>query len=154
LPEQKNCPDPALKLKKNRIVRALLIVAGTISLAFAIIGIAMPVLPTTPFLLLTVACYCRSSERLYNWLINNKWFGEYIRNYQEGRGIPLKTKIFALAVLWTTISVATFVILPMYKLPLPNWTLQIAMFVIAIGVSIHILRLPTYKKNLEQTKEF
>ena len=147
LPEQKACPDPAIKLKKNRIVRALLIVAGTISLVFALIGIAMPVLPTTPFLLLTVACYCRSSERLYRWLINNKWFGEYIRNYQEGRGIPLKTKVFALAVMWTTISVATLVILPMYTLPLPIWTLQIAMFVIALAVSIHILRLPTYRKK-------
>ena len=145
---QKTCPDPAVKLKKNRIVRALLIVAGTISLAFAIIGIAMPILPTTPFLLLTVACYCRSSERLYTWLINNKWFGEYIRNYQEGRGIPLKTKVFALAVLWTTISVAILVILPRYKLPLPNWTLQITMFVIALAVSIHILRLPTFKKKV------
>ena len=154
MPEQKTCPDPAMKLKKNWIVRALLIVAGTISLAFAIIGIAMPVLPTTPFLLLTVACYCRSSERLYYWLVNNKWFGEYVRNYQEGRGIPLKTKIFALVALWTTISVATLVILPMYVLPLPNWTLQTAMFAVAVAVSIHILRLPTYKKNLEQTKAF
>ena len=154
MPDQKTCPDPAMKLKKNRIVRALLMVAGTISLAFAIIGIAMPVLPTTPFLLLTVACYCRSSERLYYWLVNNKWFGEYVRNYQEGRGIPLKTKIFALVALWTTISVATLVILPMYVLPLPNWTLQTAMFAVAVAVSIHILRLPTYKKNLEQTKAF
>src|SRR3972149_1076318 len=119
MPEQKACPDPAMKLKKNRVVRALLIVAGTISLVFALIGIVMPVLPTTPFLLLTVACYCRSSERLYRWLINNKWFGEYIRNYQEGKGIPLKTKVFALTVLWPTIILAIFVILPLYALPLP-----------------------------------
>ena len=147
MPEQKACPDPAIKLKKNRIARALLIVAGTISLVFALIGIVMPVLPTTPFLLLTVACYCRSSERLYRWLINNKWFGEYIRNYQEGNGISLKTKVFALVVLWTTIILAIFVILPLYALPLPIWTLQIAMFVIALAVSIHILRLPTYKKK-------
>jgi len=59
----------------------------------------------------------------------------------------LKTKVFALAVMWTTISVATLVILPMYQIPLPIWTLQIAMFVIALAVSIHILRLPTYKKK-------
>jgi len=147
LPEQKACPDPAVKLKKNRVVRALLIAAGTVSLVFALIGIVMPVLPTTPFLLLTVACYCRSSERLYRWLINNKWFGEYIRNYQEGRGIPLNTKVFALVVLWTTISLAIFVVLPMYELPLPIWSLQITMFVIALAVSVHILRMPTYKKN-------
>lgn len=62
----------------------------------------------------------------------------------------MKTKVFALAVLWTTISVATLIILPMYTLPMPIWTLQIAMVVIALAVSIHILRLPTYvKKKIE-----
>jgi len=139
--EQKACPDPAMKLKKNRIVRALLIVAGTISLVFAIIGIAMPVLPTTPFLLLTVACYCRSSERLYTWLINNKWFGEYIRNYREGRGVPLKTKVLAVTILWASISVSVLFLVPIL-------IVQVLLLGIAIAVSIHILRLPTYKKKV------
>src|SRR4030067_2086272 len=101
---QKTCPYPAVKPKKNRVVRALLMVAGTISLVFAAIGLVLPLLPTTPLLLLAVACYCRSSERLYTWLINNKWFGAYIRNYREGRGVPLRTKVFAVTVLWVTIS--------------------------------------------------
>ncbi|HKZ88508.1 MAG TPA: YbaN family protein, partial [Candidatus Bathyarchaeia archaeon] len=105
MPEQKACPDPAVKPKKNRIVRAVLMVAGTISLVFAAIGVVLPLIPTTPFLLLAVACYCRSSERLYMWLINNRWFGEYIRNYREGKGIPLKTKVVALTVMWATISI-------------------------------------------------
>jgi uncharacterized membrane protein YbaN (DUF454 family) len=114
-------------------------VAGTVSLAFAVIGLVFPLIPTTPFLLLTAACYCRSSERLYNWLMNNKWFGEYIRNYREGKGIPLKTKIFALTFLWVTIGISALLLVPIF-------IVQIILLVIAIAVSIHILRLPTYRK--------
>jgi uncharacterized protein len=141
MPEQKACPNPAVKPKKNRVVRALLIVAGTISLVFAAIGLILPLLPTTPLLLLALACYCRSSERLYTWLINNRWFGEYIRNYREGRGIPLKTKVFAVTILWATISVSALFLVPIL-------IVQVLLLVIAIAVSIHILRLPTYKKKV------
>lgn len=144
---QKTCPDPAVKPKKNRVVRALLIVAGTVSLVFAAIGLVLPLIPTTPFLLLAVACYCRGSERLYTWLINNRWFGEYIRNYREGRGVPLKTKVVALTVLWATISISVFLLLPTLILPMPIWILQVLLLAITIAVSVHILRLPTYKKK-------
>src|SRR3990170_4070727 len=109
---QEKCDDPAAKPKRNRVTRILLMVAGTVSLAFAVVGLVLPLIPTTPFLLLAAACYCRSSERLYHWLISNKWFGEYIRNYREGRGIPLKTKILALTVLWVTISVSALFLVP------------------------------------------
>ena len=116
-------------------------IAGTISLVFAAIGVVLPLIPTTPFLLLAVACYCRSSERLYTWLINNRWFGEYIRNYREGRGIPLKTKVVAVTFLWATISVSILFLVPIL-------IVQVLLLVIAIVVSLHILRLPTYKKNV------
>jgi uncharacterized membrane protein YbaN (DUF454 family) len=115
-------------------------IAGTVSLVFAVVGLVLPLIPTTPFLLLTAACYCRSSERLYNWLINNKWFGEYIRNYREGKGIPLKTKIFALTFLWVTISISALFLVPIL-------IVQVVLLVVAIAVSIHILRLPTYRKK-------
>jgi uncharacterized protein len=68
------------------------------------VGIFLPVLPTTPFLLLAAACYCRSSDKLYQWLMGNKWFGTYIKNYREGKGLSIKTKIIALTVLWVSIS--------------------------------------------------
>ena len=138
---QKSCPDPAVKPKKNRVLRALLMVAGTISLVFAAIGLVLPLIPTTPFLLLAVACYCRSSERLYTWLINNRWFGEYIRNYREGRGVPLKTKVLAVTILWASISVSVLFLVPIL-------IVQVLLLGIAIAVSIHILRLPTYKKKV------
>ena len=140
MPEQTTCPEPKVKPKKNQIVRALLIVAGTVSLVFAAIGIVLPLLPTTPLLLLSLACYCRSSERLYMWLINNRWFGEYIKNYREGKGIPLKTKVLTITVLWAAISVSALFFVPIF-------IAQIVLVAIAVAVSIHILRLPTYRKN-------
>ena len=136
----KACGSQIVKPKNNRVTRVLLIIAGTVSLIFAIIGLVLPLIPTTPFLLLTAACYCRSSERLYNWLITNKWFGEYIKNYTEGKGIPLKTKIFALTILWVTIGISALLLVPIF-------IVQMILLVIAIAVSIHILRLPTYRKS-------
>ena len=136
----KACASQVVKPKRNKVTRVLLMIAGTVSLIFALIGLVLPLIPTTPFLLLTAACYCRSSERLYNWLITNKWFGEYIKNYREGKGIPLKTKIFALTILWVTIGISALLLVPIF-------IVQMILLVIAIAVSIHILRLPTYRKS-------
>lgn len=130
----------ASKNKKQRVISALLLVAGTISLALGAIGIFLPILPTTPFLLLSAACYLRSSKRMHKWLLSNRWFGEYIRNYQEGRGIPLKTKIATVIVLWAAIIYSAFIALDEILIA------QVALLLIALGVSIHIVRLPTLKK--------
>ena len=70
-------------------MKTLYIVIGTISLALGILGIFLPLLPTTPFLLLTAALYFKGSSRLYNWLLNHRYFGPYIRNYRENKVIPL-----------------------------------------------------------------
>ena len=139
----KNTPQqvPASKKnKKQRVISASLIVAGTISLTLGAIGILLPILPTTPFLLLSAACYLRSSERMHKWLLGNRWFGEYIRNYQEGRGIPLKTKIVAMAFLWVAIIYSAFFALNEILIA------QVALLLIALGVSVHLIRLPTLKK--------
>ena len=80
----------------NQLLKWILITAGTIFIGIGIIGIFIPILPTTPFLLLAAACYARSSTRFYDWLINNKLIGAYIKNYREGRGIPLKIKVFTI----------------------------------------------------------
>ncbi len=130
------------KVKKKRVVRALLLVAGTISLALGAVGIFLPILPTTPFLLVAAACYLRSSERMHKWLINNRWFGEYIKNYQAGKGIPMKTKIVALTVLWASILYSTFFIVDEILV------VQLVLVVIACGVTVHLIRLPTFKKQM------
>jgi uncharacterized protein len=125
----------------QKFVRAVFFVAGTVSLAFGTIGIVLPILPTTPLLLLALACYCRSSERMTKWVLTNKYFGSYIRRYKEGKGIPLKTKILALAALWITISYSAFFMVNKW------WAVQLILFAIAIAVSIHIIKLPTYRKT-------
>jgi uncharacterized membrane protein YbaN (DUF454 family) len=127
---------------KKKIIRAILLFGGTVSLVLGAIGIFLPILPTTPLLLLAAACYLRSSERMHKWLLNNRWFGEYIKNYQAGRGIPLKTKILALTVLWATILFSTFFVVDEILVA------QIALVAIAIGVTVHLIRLPTFKKQV------
>jgi uncharacterized membrane protein YbaN (DUF454 family) len=134
------------KSNKNEIYsknffRYLLIIAGTISLGFGIIGIFLPILPTTPFLLLTAACYARSSQRFYDGLMNNKWFGNYIKNYYEGRGVPLKFKIFTISLLWITILTSIYIMLN-------NFLIEIFLIMIAISVTIHIITIKTYKHEI------
>jgi len=124
----------------NRFFRYLLIIAGTIFLGLGIIGIFLPILPTTPFLLLATACYARSSKRFYDWLLNNKWFGTYIKNYYEGRGVPLKVKVFTISLLWITILVSVFFVIS-------DFWIKIVLIIIAIGVTTHILTIKTYKQK-------
>ena len=88
---------------RNNILRIILISLGIISLALGIIGIFVPVLPTTPFLLVSVALFAKSSPKLYYKLLNNKYLGEYIKNFRVHKAIPLETKIFAISVFWITI---------------------------------------------------
>ena len=137
----------ACKEQGRKIVKTLWFIAGTICVVLGAVGIVLPILPTTPFLLAAAACYYKSSERMHRWLLNNKWFGEYIRNYTEGRGLPMKTKIAALTVLWITIVFSTVFMLGRLlpaQLVLP---MQLIMVAIAIAVSIHILRRPTFKRS-------
>ena len=131
---------PASRNRKQKLVKVLLLVAGTFSLVLGAIGIFLPILPTTPFLLVSAACYLRSSQRMHKWLLGNRWFGEYIKNYQEGRGIPLKTKILAISVLWVAIIYSAFFALDEILIA------QVALLLIAVGVSVHLIRVPTLKK--------
>jgi hypothetical protein len=137
----------ACKEQGRKIARILWFIAGTICVVLGAIGIVLPVLPTTPFLLAAAACYYKSSEKMHKWLLNNKWFGEYIRNYTEGKGLTKKTKIVALTLLWATIIFSTIFMLNRLlpaNLVLP---LQLVMIAVAVAVSIHILRLPTFKRS-------
>jgi uncharacterized membrane protein YbaN (DUF454 family) len=137
------------KEKGRKFTRALWFFAGVICLFLGAIGIVLPILPTTPFLLAAAACFCKSSSRMYNWLLNNRWFGEYIKNYREGRGLPLRSKISALTVLWLTIGFSTVFLLNRLLPPQLVIPMQLVMVVVAVGVSIHILRLPTFKKHVQ-----
>lgn len=125
--------------KPNKVIKCLLIAAGTIFLGFGIIGIFLPILPTTPFLLLAAACYARSSEKFYKWLLKNKVFGSYIDNYRKGKGIPIKAKIFTIALLWITILLSAIFFTDVLLI-------RIVLILIAVGVTIHILTIRNYKR--------
>jgi len=111
--------------------RKLLIGAGTLCVGLGIIGIFVPILPTTPFLLLAAACYMRSSERFYQWLTSNRIFGAYVRNYIEGRGMPTKIKIFTILLLWLAIGLSI-------TYGVQNTVVRIVLICVAIGVTVHI----------------
>lgn len=123
----------------HSIKKYLLIMLGTISLVLGFIGIFLPILPTTPFLLLSAFCYIRSSEKLYNWLINHKIFGKYIYNYMTYKAIPKKTKIIAISSLWATLTVSI--------ISMDNLHIRIFLILVGIGVSIHLLKLKTMDKT-------
>jgi uncharacterized membrane protein YbaN (DUF454 family) len=119
-------------------LRYVLIAIGTISVALGFLGILLPVLPTTPFLLLAAACYIRSSRRFYCWLINNRFCGKYIQNYREKNGIPLKLKIFVISLLWITILASVIFVVDLF-------VIRILLVLIAVGVTVHISRIKTLK---------
>ena len=122
----------------KRLLGGFLVVAGTVFLAIGVIGIVIPLLPTTPFLLLGAACYLRGSKRMYGWLLSNRWLGGYIRDYREGRGIPLRIKILTLCLLWVTIGYSGIYIVSI------GWA-RVALLAIVIGVTYHILKIGTTK---------
>ena len=138
--------------KKRRNIafgRLAKIFAGSVFLALGIIGIFLPLLPTTPFLLIAAACYARSSQKFYNWLINNKLLGKYIRNYRDGNGMPLNAKMSTISLLWITIGCsALFAVDALF--------VRIVLILIATGVTIYVLSVRTAnepKALLEDSKE-
>ena len=121
------------------IRRALLIVVGVVSVAVGAIGILVPLLPTTPFLLLAAVCFVRSSDRLYRWLTRNRVFGSYLRNYQEHRAMPAGMKWCAISALWLTIGLSIVAV--------GNLSIRVMLVTVAIGVTILIARIRTLESR-------
>jgi uncharacterized membrane protein YbaN (DUF454 family) len=136
------------KPKKNRnpYLRFLMVLGGILSVTLGVIGIALPILPTTPFFLLAAFLFVRSSTRLYRWLLTHRIFGSYIRNYIHNRSISKGVKIFTLGLLWATI------LLSVYLTNHIPWV-QILLILIALGVSIHIISLNTTPKEYDDRND-
>jgi uncharacterized protein len=124
----------------NNIKKLFLIIVGTISLGLGIIGIVLPLIPTTPLLLLSAACYVRSSDRLYQWLIHNKYFGHYILDYREGRGIPLRAKILGISLIWLSMGYTVIFVVPLI-------VVKILLLGVAAYFTWFILRIKTLEKH-------
>ena len=117
-------------------MRFLLAILGSVSLALGIMGIFLPVLPTTPFLLLSAALYMRSSQRLYEWLMSHKHLGPYIKNFREHKALPLRVKIVSVTMVWATLLYCAFAVAK-------AWWMSVMFIAIATGVTIHILSFRT-----------
>ena len=126
------------RIATSRVARYSYVAGGSALVAIGVLGIFLPLLPTTIFFILAAACYSRSSPGAHRWLTTNRYFGSYLRNYQEHRGATVGTKITSLVALWLGIGAAD------YFLTLPVWV-EILLIGIAAGVSIHLLRLRTIR---------
>ena len=121
------------------------LVCGIICVLVGAIGIVLPILPTTPFLLLAAYLFLRSSPKFYFWLISNRMLGRYIYCYLQYRAVERRSKISALILLWIGLSISMVLT--------PSWV-KILLFFIGVGVSIHLLMLqtltPQTRKQIEQ----
>lgn len=121
-------------------MKYIYILFGSIFVFLGVVGIFLPLLPTTPFLLLAAALYVRSSERLYSWLLHQRLLGPYLRNFMERKAIPLHAKVIAISMMWATMLYCIFFLIPLV------WV-KILMAAIACGVTIYILSFKTLRKS-------
>lgn len=124
----------------GQTMRIVCVILGSISLGLGIIGLLLPLVPTTPFLLLSAACYARGSEKFHSWLLNHRWFGSYLRDYLSGAGIPLKAKVSAIVLIWISIAVTGLFVVTLL------WA-RIVLIVIASGITLYLIYLPTQRKD-------
>ena len=120
--------------------RILLVCVGTFFVGLGVLGIFLPVLPTTCFLLLAASCYAKSSARLHHWIMYNKWFGAYLRNYRAGKGIPQKTRMYTLSLLWLSLAYSGLFVIDTL------W-IQLILALVGAGVTLHLFSIPTLKRS-------
>lgn len=122
--------------------KIILIILGSLFLIIGFIGIFLPLLPTTPFLLLAAYCYLRGSARLYFWLMNNKVFGRYVYNYMIYKSVSRSTKISTMIILWAGLMVSMILI--------KNWWIRGLLITVGVGVSVHVLTMKTMQEKEEK----
>ena len=123
---------------KNRALRILLIIVGWLSVMLGVIGIFLPVLPTTPFLLLAAACFVRTSPKFYQWLVGHPKLGKYIVYYLAGKGIPLKAKVYTIALMMITMSTTAYFV--------PVTAVRVLLPLVGVLVALYIVRQPTLER--------
>lgn len=117
------------------MARLLFNILGTLALILALLGVFLPLLPTTPFLLLASACYMRGSERLARWMVSNRLFGRYLDDIQSNRGIPLKTKIWAISLTWVSLGISAYFV--------PLYWVRPFLLIPGLGVTLYLWRYKT-----------
>jgi uncharacterized protein len=128
------------------IRKAALIFCGSLFVGLGVLGMFLPLMPTTVFLLMAAYCYSRSSDRFHTWLLNNRLFGKYISNYRSGKGISLRQKWTTTVVLWVSIGFSIWMIGG------GLWS-TLLLLAVAIGVTIHLFWLKTHRPETEPNVE-
>lgn len=131
-----NYTQEKVKSLKPSLIRYAYLVSGFLLVAIGVIGIFLPILPTTIFLILASACFVKSSPKANEWLRNNKYLGPYLKNYQDGTGLTIRSKIFTLLFLWSSILFSAYYFTE-------EFYIRIILLAIAVGVSIHIITIKT-----------
>lgn len=129
-----------MRAHASPVMRGVFALLGTVFVVVGLVGVVVPVLPTTPFMLLAAACYVRASARFYNWLLNTPAFGPLILEWRQHRSIPWKTKIIAITLMSSTLaaSIVFFV---------RNPYLQVALAVLGIGLATWLYRIPSRDRS-------
>ncbi|MGQ9798113.1 MAG: YbaN family protein [Ignavibacterium sp.] len=125
-------------LEMPKLYRYFYLISGILLVIIGVIGIFLPVLPTTIFLILASACFVKSSPRANEWLRNHKVLGMYIKHYQDKTGLTIKAKIFNIIFLWVMILLSAFYFTN-------EFYIKIILILIAVGVTIHLLMIKTRK---------
>ena len=125
-------------LNRSLLSRIFWFSCGFLSMVIGLIGIVVPGLPTTPLMILAAACFAKSSQKFYDWIINNRLFGKHVKNYREGKGIPKKSKPVILSTLWFFVLFAVLIAIPDSAPPIS----KISTLILAVIGTIFILRIP------------
>jgi uncharacterized membrane protein YbaN (DUF454 family) len=135
-PHTSDARPAQVDVHRSRWVRALFLVAGSVCVALGVVGLFLPLLPTTPFLLLAAACYARGSQRFYDWLLANRTFGPLIHEWRTHRSIPYRTKLSAIALMSATLGVSiVFFVRPLW--------LKLLLAAMGLALAIWMYRMPS-----------
>ena len=138
-----NADVHVVDLDRSPLSRTVWFVLGLLSMIVGLIGIPVPGLPTTPPMILAAACFAKSNQRFYDWIINNRMFGEHVKNYREGNGIPKKSKPIILGTMWIFVLFAVLIGIPDSA---PDVSRYATLLLAGIG-TIFILRIPSLESS-------
>lgn len=122
--------------RKGELGRRTWTLAGALCVGLGAVGMVLPLMPTTPFLLLAAGCFARGSPRALRWLVENPLFGQHLKGYREGRGLSARAKIVSIAAVISGICLSI-------SLTVPGPLVMLLLVIVAIAVTVHMLSLPT-----------
>jgi len=137
----KNRLNEEVSIHQNPVIRWIFLIGGFVLVGIGILGMFLPLLPTTIFFILAAWCFARSSSKFHHWLHNNRFFGKYLTNYRAKGGMTKGSKIFSIAILLLGIGSSML-------FATQNLYIRILLAVIAIGVTWHLLAIKTISNDL------